>query len=127
MFRLTELPAELGGGVYWPRGRRAAIIIDRSLTQAERYGALVHELVHDELGGGIDLEGAPEAMGVFEDRLERRVENEAARRAVPLDRLAELVDALATLELPVEVWDVAQQFDVPEPMARRALELLRHA
>ena len=108
-FALARLPAALGGGMWWPRGRRSAVILDRSLTQVERNAALAHELVHEELPGAS----------------ERQVNDEVARRLVPLDELAQLVASICDDGTPVMAYEIAEAFDVPQAVAERACELLR--
>lgn len=123
MFRLAVLPDGIGS-VYWPKGDRAALIIDRRLPFAERRAALTHELIHDERGGGVEYHGQPEGWAVIAAREERIVEDETARRLVPADELlAELARAEAVGE-PLEVWRVAERFEVPDLVAERAMRLL---
>ena len=67
------------------------IYIDTSLLQRERNDALAHELTHLE-------RGRPVAR--FEDAEERAVNEEVARRLIPLD---ELVQALRWSRNPTEL------------------------
>lgn len=108
VFRLTSVAALAGGAAYYRRGDRVAIIIDPALHRVDRNAALAHELVHDELG--------PK---------ESVVAKEVARRLVPLDQLARFVDAHLDIAEGVHVDDVADHFEVPAPVARRAMELLK--
>lgn len=107
VFAVSDLPAVVGGGVYWPRGARAAIILDRSLTAVARNAALAHELTHD------DLPGATESQ----------VNDEVARRLVPDDDLAAMFEIAVLNDLPVEPWQVAERFEVPDGVAERAMRL----
>ena len=121
VFRLAPLPAETGGAIYWPRGSRAAIIIDPALSQVARRAALAHELVHDERGGGADLEGMPGSWSAVVMRDEAAVNAEVARRLVPPAELAEFCRMMVALELPVSALDVAEEFQVPEAVAALAM------
>lgn len=124
---IRHLPEGTGGGIYARRGRRAAIIIDRRLTQTERNAALTHELVHDERGGGTSVQGMPPAWAPVVRRDEQTVHRETARRLVPLDQLADFCDRQADLGQGVSPDDVAEEFDVPRWVAEHALDnLTRH-
>lgn len=120
VFRLAELPAGLRA-VYWPRGNRAAIIIDRSLSRVERRAALVHELVHDERGGGAARTGMPACWSAVVARDETIVENEVAHRLVPPAELSDFCRRVTDLGETVEVVQVAAHFEVPVAVAERAL------
>lgn len=127
VFRLVDLPEECGGAAYIPVADEgwAAVLIDRALDRVERRSALTHELIHDERGGGCSAEGMPPAWAAVVARDEAQVDDEVARRLVPLDHLEELVAAVCgDLDVPVYSWDVADQFDVPVPVAERAMRLL---
>lgn len=106
-FAVNEAAAECGGGVYWPRAGRAAIILDPALTRVERNAALAHELIHEDLPGAS----------------EDKVEDEVARRLVPSNELAAMKAIAELNDLPVEVWTVAEKFDVPDAVAERAMRL----
>lgn len=125
-FARVDLPAAFGGAVYSPVDGEgwAAILCSRDLSRVELADAVAHELVHHERGGGCPVDGMPPQWAAVAVRAERSVEAEVARRRVPLHELEELVDALDFMGLPVEVWDIAQQFDVSEPVAATALRLL---
>lgn len=124
MLGIEQLPDVVGGGVYWPRGDRAAVLIDKRLTRLERLEAVAHELVHDEHGGGCDCEGMPDTWTVVAERAEARVHNEVARRLVPLDQLAAMRAIAEVNQLTLDSWHVAEHFDVPERVAARAMRLL---
>jgi hypothetical protein len=125
-FRLDQLPDETGGGIYARReDGRAAIIIDRRLTQIQRRAALAHELVHDERGGGVPDQGMPEMWGAVVDREEARVNDEVARRLVPRPELIEFVMGMLDIGLSVGAADVAEQFEVPGEVGENALHQLR--
>lgn len=121
IFRLAALPADTGGAVYWPRGARAAIVIDPALLRRERNAALAHELVHDERGGGADMEGMPTSWSAVVVRDEAAVDREVARRLVPPGELAKFCEALDLLGVGVTAHEVAEHFDVPEIVATEAL------
>jgi hypothetical protein len=90
------------------------IIIDSRIGQARRNAALAHELVH------LEREWPCVASWAEEDR----VHDEVARRLVPLDELHRWVVTRELDEAQVEVHHVAVEFDVPEPVAERAVRLL---
>lgn len=121
VFRLAPLPVETGGAVYWPRAGRAALIIDPRLPRRERNAALAHELVHDERGGGADLGEMPPSWAPVVARDEAAVDQEVARRLVPPAELAKLCEVLDLLDIGVTAVEVADHFDVPEPVADVAL------
>lgn len=123
-FGLVELPEAVGGGCRWADPGFTAILVDSRLPRRLRRAALAHELIHDERAGGPGYEGMPASWSAVVARDERQVDDEVARRLVPLDELRYLVDCLDGMGLPVEVWDIARQFDVPDHVAGRALELL---
>lgn len=123
VLRFAALPADTGGAVYWPRGARAAIVIDPALRRRERNAALAHELVHDERGGGADKEGMPASWSPVVVRDEAAVDREVARRLVPPEELAKFLEVMELLEVGVTVYEVAEHFDVPEDVA---CEALRH-
>lgn len=82
-----------------------------------------HKCVHDEL----DLlwtEDTPEHIVI---RGERKVDRIVAERLVPADELAALIDRLVGIEVGVSAAEVAEHFDVPEHVARRALQFFRGA
>jgi hypothetical protein len=127
VFRLAVLPDATGGGVYWARGGRAAIIIDPRLRQVERNAVLAHELVHDERGGGAADPCMPASWGPVVARDEAAVDQEVARRLVPPEELAKFCEVLALLDVGVTAREVAEHFDVPESVAGDALRMMpRH-
>lgn len=126
VFRLDpRLPDAAGGAAYWPRGDRAALIVDKRLGQRERKAAVAHELVHDERGGACQGDGMPAIWGAVVAREEHHVEREVARWLVPLDELVAFIERHTSAEeLGVTVWEVAEAFDVPDYVAERALREL---
>lgn len=125
---LDRLPAVAGGALYWPLGRRRALVaIDRQLGPRERADALTHELVHDERGG-LDMSGLP-AWGA--DRVEALEEtlvwHQVARRRVPLDDLAVWVERVVADGQAVTAELVAEEFDVWVGVAALGLARLRTA
>ena len=122
--RRVDLPDEVGGAVYWPTERFTAVLIDKRLGRVERRCALAHELVHDERGGGVPTAGMPPQWGVVKMKDEHAVDEEVARRLVPLDELAAVVAAVTDLGDGVEPWHIAEHFDVTEAVALRALGML---
>lgn len=125
-FRLAPLPHDLGA-VYWPRGRRAAIIIDPSLTRAERNVALAHELVHDERGGGCDGSWMPAGWQVIVARDEGAVQREVARRLVPPAELAEFVSRRMDSDLETTPAEVAEEFDTTWQLAELSMLIMKGA
>jgi hypothetical protein len=126
VFARALLPAATGGAVYARRQHRAAIVIDPRLDRRARNAALAHELVHDERGGGCEYEGMLPTWHPVVSRDENRVQDEVARRLVPLQELQDLVGRRADLEGLV-LWEIAEHFDVPEAVAARAVGLLGRA
>jgi hypothetical protein len=121
---LAALPPALGGAVWWPRGDRAAIVVDPALAAEERTAALAHELVHDERGGGADRPGMPACWGAVVARDEAAVDAEVARRLVPGDELAAVAAERAAAGDGLSPSDVAVWFEVPLAVAARALATL---
>ena len=116
--------AKIGGGaIYARRGAAAAIVIDPDLPRRERRAALAHELVHDERGGIADWRDSHALWGAVVGREEREVEAIVARRLVPPDALEAWVGARLTVG-PVLLRDVSDEFDVPDRVARVAIERL---
>lgn len=103
---LTLVVVRLPDGVrgVWTPG---IIALDHRLDRRQRNATLAHELVHDERG--IGAPAAPAALMEREEWIVRRI---TAERLIPADELAELA-AQADLE-PVELWQIAEHFDVPE-------------
>lgn len=114
-------------GVYWPSRARAALILDTELGRRERKAALAHELVHDERGGGVCLEGMPAMYAVMATREELRVARLAAGHLVPVEELRAFIEKRIEQEHVdgVTLHEIAEEFDVTEAVARRAVEQLR--
>src|SRR5687768_1805983 len=103
-------------GATWHRDEHGDhIVLDASATRRERRALLAHELVHAERGIGF-----PHATAATMQREEAIVRRETAVRLVPLDDLASLVERRGDVE-PVTEGVVAEEFDVPEDVAREAL------
>ncbi len=112
--------ADVPDGATWHRDEHGDhITLDASATRRERRALLAHELVHAERGVGY-----PHATAATMEREEAIVRRETALRLVPLAELAALVDRRGDVE-PVTCEVVADEFDVPEPVAREALLALR--
>jgi len=101
------------------RGASKLVLLDRQLLWAERQAALTHELVHIERGP--IPRGAPAWIVAKE---ERQVDDIAARRLVPPVELRRFVEARTSVG-PVSALDVAEQFEVSLPVARRACDEIR--
>lgn len=120
--RFAALPGPFHGA-YGRRGDRAAIVINSRLGRRQRNAVLAHELIHDERGGGCDAPGMPDSWQPVVARDEAAVDDEVARRLVPLDELGSFCRAEVTLGHGVSASDVAEYFDVPEEVAARAVKL----
>lgn len=106
----------------WLRGRRgmwiphgdgtSTIVLDVRLSRRERRCVLAHELVHAERGIAYD-QSTPQALIDIEERM---VWRETVARLVPADELATLIEACGVLE----VWEIADEFDVDHRVARMA-------
>jgi hypothetical protein len=99
-------------------GGLVTIHLDPRLSQRERRCVLAHELVHDERQLGYEP-GTPQGLVDIE---ERTIWREVARRLVPPDELAAFVARSAPL--PLEVWEIADEFDVDRHVARLACALI---
>jgi hypothetical protein len=107
-------------GATWHRADgRDHITIDARADQRSRRALLAHELVHLERGIGYPL--ATERTMQREEAIVRR---ETARRLVPPSELAALIAARSDVE-PITAALVAEEFDVPEPVADDALRALQ--
>jgi hypothetical protein len=96
------------------------IVLDHRLRRRDRKAVLAHELVH--LERELLPRGASEHAVARE---EEAVNQEVARRLVPLEELAVFVASRTTIG-DVTSRDVADEFDVPNRVAIRAMRLLRH-
>ena len=122
LFGLRNLPEPVAG-VWHRAGRHRVIVVANRLDRVERNAVLAHELVHDERGGGPGFAGQPAAWEPVVARDEHRVDDEVARRLVPHDDLERLCDLADDFDGCVTARDVATALDVPERVARRALDL----
>jgi hypothetical protein len=116
-----------GDAFYWPcpdGTQRCAIALGAHLDQAGRRCALTHELVHHERGGGCSWSRQPDSWAVVVARDEAAVDQEVARRLVPVDQLRDLVTLLTDFGEGVEARHVAEEFDVTVHIAEIALRLL---
>ena len=112
--------ADVPDGATWHRDERGDhITIDAAASRRQRRALLAHELVHVERGVGY-----PAATPATMEREEAIVRREVAVRLVPLPTLADLVARRSEVE-PVTAALVADEFDVPEDVAREALLALR--
>lgn len=124
-----EVARLMGGGLHARRGSVGVIVIDPQLGEADRRAVLTHELVHHERGDPVVGLDAPDRLGLLRDREERAVDEEVARRLVPTDLLRALVGPSQgvgqdDLDAGIGPAEVAEHFDVPPAVARRALEQL---
>lgn len=100
-------------GVYAPNtDGTATIVLDARLDRVQRKATLGHELEHHRRG----ITGDPRTD-------ERGVEDEVARRLVPHHELYAMWEIAVLNDLPVEVYMVAERFDVPDRVAERAMLL----
>jgi len=95
------------------------VVLDPRLDRRERRAVLAHELVH--LERRLLPSGTNDAVI---DREEHQVRAETVRRLVPPDALARLVAARIDVG-PVTADLVADEFDVPLPVAVSAMSRLR--
>lgn len=109
-----------GRGLLGIEGDVAVVWVDDRLGQIERNAVLAHELVHLERGGGAFRPGQPETWGAVVARDEAAVDNEVARRLVPPDELAAFVAARVEMGECVMAWEIAEEWTVPERVARQA-------
>ena len=124
-----EVAGLMGGGLHARRGGLGVIVVDPQLGEADRRAVLTHELIHHERGDPLAGVEAPAGLELLRDREERAVDDEVARRLVPVELLRDLVaqadelgpDAAGAGIGPREV---AEHFGVPAAVARRALERL---
>lgn len=93
------------------------ITLHEDLDRVERNAVLCHELIHEERGGGIDHPGMPAGWSAVVAREELLVDREVAARLIPEDELVEFVRSRGSVG-PVTVAEVAEEFDVPEWVAR---------
>ena len=91
--------------------------LHRALSRRWRSATLAHELVHDERG--IFYDRSTPALLVSKE--ERAVKIETSRRLVPPEELAEMA-RWAAAEEPIELWELAEAFDVPEEIVALAVQ-----
>jgi len=108
-------------GLFDPPG---FIWLDDRLGRRHRNAVLAHELIHDERRGGCDLAGMPASWSAVVARDEAAVDDEVARRLVPVGELADYCRGLVGLGLGVTAADVAEHFDVTDTVAERSVALL---
>lgn len=124
VYRVTKLPPATGGALYWPVGRRAGVFIDPGVDRVRRRCLIAHELVHDERRGRADCRELPRSWDAVVAREEGWVDDIVARRLVPAAALMAFCRATAEMGEGVTATAVAEQFDVTEEIAERALRLL---
>lgn len=81
--------------------------MDPSLGRLERYEACGHEQKHWRFPGAS----------------EETIRNLVACDAVPFDQLEAMYRVAEANHLTVEVWQVAEHFDVPDRLAERSMRL----
>lgn len=117
--RLVVELAPVRGGAEWRREfGYDTIRIDPSANEVERRALLAHELIHVERGVGY-----PVATAATMEREEAIVRRETARRLVPPDALRRFVRQASAVDA-VTASSVAEEFDVPLPVAEEALRSL---
>ncbi len=112
------MPCKGIDALYVRRGDTQAILVGRHLDPVERLAALAHELVHLERGGVTDC--------LDEAKEERAVDRIVAGRLVPENELEALIEVLVEMEGGVTAEMVAEEFEVPTAVARRAMAELVH-
>ena len=115
-----EVPAELAGldaaSVLLPSGRCAWSVSERGINGAEYRGRLGHEMGHCETGAFYTRFSAPSARGKCEELAERwQIRNMLPRSAL---RAAMRQGARTS-------WELAEFFDLPEPLILRAVAYYR--
>lgn len=110
----------LGGGLACSWRGVDVVVLSPRLSGADRVVALAHELVHLERGGGIDEPSMPTTWAAEVAREERAVDDEVARRLVPVDALAAAADAGATTVTEAAAW-----LGLPVAVVDRSLRLAR--
>ena len=116
--RFAALP-DADGQLIDVDGRRRIVVLDHRLGRRERRAVLAHELVHDERGLLFD-DDTPAGIVRKEEAI---VDAITAARLVPLDDLQSFITARDDAE-GITVRDVAEEFDVPDDVAARAIRLL---
>ena len=101
-----------------------AIVLNSRLGRRERRCTLAHELGHVELGIGACAYTLPSNFRTNRIQQEAQVEAWVATRLVPRDELAPLIDSLVDAGIPPERWYIAEEFDVTDDVAQRAMEML---
>lgn len=96
-------------------------MIDRGLSQVERKVALAHELVHHERGPAFSDPQQSDMWAVMTQREEEAVDRIVAIRLVPPPELREW---LVRRDEPTTAADVAEEFEVTDEVAARALRAL---
>ena len=127
---LTLKWARLDGadGLYDPTGDgQADVWIEATLGRVARRCVLAHELIHDERQGGCDLPGMPPSWRSVVASDERAVDDEVARRLVPVEELGEFCRRKVSVDEPVTAEDVAYHFDVTPAVARRSVTLWKRS
>jgi len=120
---VVDLPAGIRGLHARSGDGHRAILINRSLPAVERIAALAHELAHDDHGGGHPT-GLPAMLRPVVARDENRVDQAAAARLLPRDRLARWVDGEVAAGRTVTARSVADGLDVARWVADLQLRLL---
>ena len=115
----TRAPIGRWRGLAGTDGTHSAIILHTRLLRRERCAVLAHELIHLERGiGG----GHPDR--VVRAREERWVDDEVARRLIPLDELVPWI--INRGDDPTTVADIAEQWDTTVNVAECAAAMVRH-
>lgn len=116
------LPESTGGAAIVRFGGAAVVYLDPRLEAEDRRAALAHELVHDERGYQPTL-GTRSWRAVVAAE-ERRVDDEVARRLVPLHKLLEAAEAAEDFGHHVTAAELAADHEVPVYVAEQACALL---
>lgn len=120
---VDQLPDATGGAIRAVDGHGTIVLLDRRLDGPDRRAALMHELVHEERGGGCSSPGMPAGWRPVAIREERAVNRKVARRLVPPADLEEFIQGMCDINLGVGIDEAAEYFDVPRWVARIALDL----
>lgn len=117
----ADIPSGATGACFELDGR-TVVVVSHGLRRRQRNATLAHELIHSERG----IFYTPTTPRRLVEKEERAVDLEVARRLVPADELERFVAERLTIE-PVTVAMVADEFDVPHAVARRAMIMMRRA
>jgi Zn-dependent peptidase ImmA (M78 family) len=127
-FVVARLPVAEG----WYLHDVPGIVLDDRLTRVQRRCVLAHELAHIDLGHYQQVAGNGPGTGRLARRNEAAADHLAARRLLPLGRLAEWLPFASSLAEAADLLDVTERLltvriDRLAPDERRRLDRLDEA